>query len=80
MADRMNLLCIRAKAALHNFFADEKGAVDLVTIVVLIAIAIVLAFFFREQIKGVLDTIFGGIRDNAAKANDSVTRWVVPIL
>ena len=61
MIDSLDYLYIRTKVAIHDFLTDEKGAVDLVTIVVLIAIAIVLAIAFRKQIVNLLGNIFRGI-------------------
>ena len=65
LLDRMYII-IACKA--NAFLKDENGAVDLVTIVVLIGIAVVLAAFFRKQIKELLDTLFGIISGNATQA------------
>lgn len=40
----------RAGAAWSNFVHEEKGAADIIAMVVIIGIVIVLAFTFREQI------------------------------
>lgn len=58
----------RQKDKLKEAFLDETGAVDIVAVVVLIGIAVVLAVLFRNQIEGVLNTLFGSISENANKA------------
>ena len=52
----------------HDFFTDEKGDVNIVSIVVLIGIAVVLAVLFRSQIEGLLQTLFESIGKNAEEA------------
>jgi hypothetical protein len=52
----------------NNFLEEEKGAVDLITIVVLIGIAIVLAVVFRDKMKEILNTLLGNIQSSATSA------------
>ena len=54
--------------AVHNFFLDEEGDVNIVSMVVLIGIAVLLAVVFRQNIEGLLKTLFGTITKNATKA------------
>ena len=61
------LMGAMAKMKLRKFFSDEKGEVNIVAIVVLIGIAVVLALIFKEQIEGLLDTLFGTITEKANK-------------
>lgn len=71
MHDLMVKIAVLATVAKINFedrLKEEKGAVDIVAIVVLIGIAVVLAVTFREQIGNLLDTLFAGISQNASKA------------
>ena len=63
-----NDLSIKAKLAISNFLCDEEGDVNVVSIVVLIGIAVILAVFFKEQIAGILETLFTGIKQNAENA------------
>ena len=65
MLEVFEALYIGAMIHLKQFFTDEKGAVDLVTIVVLIGIALALAVIFRTRIEGLLNTLFGNIEQNA---------------
>ena len=40
---------------------DERGGGEIVAAVILVALAVVLGVFFREQIVGIIKNIFGGI-------------------
>lgn len=68
MMDLINVTLIRAKNAFDSFMKEEKGAVDLVVIVVLIAIALVLAALFRKQIGELLDRLFETMNQKAQEA------------
>ena len=68
MMDLSNVTLIRAKNAFDSFMKEEKGAVDLVVIVVLIAIALVLAALFRKQIGELLDRLFDTMNQKAQEA------------
>ncbi|MBF1114086.1 MAG: hypothetical protein HXL60_00260 [Solobacterium sp.] len=68
MMDLINVTLIRAKNAFDSFMKEEKGAVDLVVIVVLIAIALVLAALFRKQIGELLDKLFETMNQKAQEA------------
>lgn len=52
----------------HDFLTDEQGDVNIVSIVVLIGIAVLLAMLFRTQITQLLETLFSSITGNATKA------------
>ena len=64
----LNRLCVMVYCGLQSFVKEEKGAVDIVAVVVLIGIAVVLAVLFRTQIEGLLNTLFESINQNAADA------------
>ena len=68
MMDLINVTLIRAKNAFDSFMKEEKGAVDLVVIVVLIAIALVLGALFRRQIGELLDKLFETMNQKAQEA------------
>ncbi len=57
-----------AKLFGRKFIYDEDGAVSIVTIVVLIGIAILLAVVFRSKIESLLNTLFGSIKESGTKA------------
>lgn len=68
MMQNLMMLGSMAKLKLRSFFSDEKGEVNIVAIVVLIGIAVLLALIFKDQIEGLLETLFGTITDNANSA------------
>lgn len=57
-------LCIR----FDEFKREERGAVDIVAIVVMIGIAVLLAVAFRRQISSLLTSLFSTITTNATDA------------
>ena len=59
------------KTMVKRFLSDEKGEVNIVAIVVLIGIAVLLALIFKDQITGLLETLFGTITESAT---DAVTK------
>lgn len=68
----MGKLCmmayIKMMQAKQKFLEEERGAVDIVAIVVLIGIAVLLAMTFKTQISSLLTTLFGTIKKNATNA------------
>lgn len=64
----MNDLGLKARLAFSKFMCDEEGDVNIVSIVVLIGIAVLLALFFKDQIHVLLDSLFKTISGNATKA------------
>lgn len=74
--DKMNEMLAKAYAkAVTTIWAirdEERGAVDIVAIVVMIGIAVVLAIAFKGAIEGILKTLLGNISKEAGKATDPV--------
>lgn len=68
MMQNFMFMATMAKMKLRKLFSDEKGEVTIVTIVVLIGIAVLLALIFKDQIEGLLETLFGTITENANEA------------
>lgn len=62
------ILATMAKLKIRDFFTDERGEVNIVTIVVLIGIAVLLAVVFKEQVQDLLVTLFDAIKGTAGKA------------
>lgn len=58
------------KLKVQNFIKSEKGAVDIVAIVVLIGIAVLLALVFKDQMTTLLNSLFETI---TGTANDAVS-------
>lgn len=59
----MNDLGLKARLAFSKFMCDEEGDVNIVSIVVLIGIAVLLAVFFKGQIMDLLTNLFGTITE-----------------
>lgn len=55
------------KARVNSVIRDEKGAVDLITIIVLIAVVMVLVVVFKEQVTNLINSLFESIFDNQKK-------------
>lgn len=58
----------KAKNLVKDFFYNEEGDVNIVSMVVLIGIAVLLALVFKEKIKELLEKLFTAISGNADKA------------
>ena len=63
----INDLKIRGKVLFNRFLRDE-GDVNVVSIVVLIGVAVLLAMAFKDQAGTLIDTLFEAIGNNADKA------------
>lgn len=57
-----------AKAKMSEFMKKENGDVNIVSIVVLIGIAVVLALIFRKAISNLINSLFNTIGNNANNA------------
>lgn len=57
-----------AKIKLYSLLTDEEGDVNVVSIVVLIGIAVLLAIIFKKQISALIGTLLNGISNNAKNA------------
>ena len=66
--DTLMRLALLTKMKLSNFLTDEEGEVNIVTIVVLIGVAVLLAIVFRGAIENLLKSLFGTIENNATNA------------
>ena len=65
-----NLMVMKlwAQAKLQRFVRDERGDVNIVSIVVLIGIAVMLAIVFKDAIADLLDSLLETITGNAKNA------------
>lgn len=68
MKEMMIKAMVAVQTQLHYFAKKEKGAVDIVAIVILIAVAIGLAIIFRRQLVTLLGNWFGQIGDAGDQA------------
>jgi ABC-type lipoprotein release transport system permease subunit len=68
MLTYLRFMATSAKCALRRFFTKENGDVNVVSIVVLIGIAVVLAIIFRDAISSLIEDLLDTIRGNAEGA------------
>lgn len=61
-------ILMKSRMALSNFLRDEEGDVNIVSMVVLIGIAVLLAVIFRSNIQSLLSSMFDTISNNANSA------------
>lgn len=66
----IQMFVMNAKAKLHKFFKEEKGEVNIVTMVVLIGIAVLLAIVFKDAISGLINDLLGGISEKAKSVTE----------
>lgn len=64
----LNSVVWKMRMGLRSFLYDEEGDVNIVSIVVLIGIAVLLAVFFKKQISTLLKTLFSTITQQATEA------------
>lgn len=57
----------RCKWMLEDFLHSEKGAVDIVAIVVMIGIAILVALAFKKQIIDLVNNLFNNVINQGAE-------------
>ena len=68
MLQNLNVMMVFAKAKLNSFLRDERGDVNIVSIVVLIGIAVLLAIVFKDAIGELLTNLLETITGNATGA------------
>ncbi len=64
----MTRMAIAAQCKIRDFARKENGDVNIVSIVVLIGIAVLLAIIFRKAIGNLLNSMFNTIGNNANNA------------
>lgn len=64
----LQMWMLQAKMKLQEFCKKEDGDVNVVSIVVLIGIAVLLAIIFRGAITNLLNSLFSTIEGNASNA------------
>lgn len=69
MTKKINMAAIRLKVFIDSFLHQERGAVDIVAIVILIAVAVVLALLFKD---GITDVVKNMIENISNKANEAL--------
>jgi len=61
---------LKAKACFSKFFKNERGDVNVVAIVVLIAVAVVLALLLKDELGKLIKSMVSNI---TGKANEALT-------
>ena len=61
----LNSLMIMARAKMQRFLRDERGDVNIVSIVVLIGVAVLLALVFKNFLGNLLKDMLNSIGDKA---------------
>lgn len=65
MMQNLSVMMAFAKAKFSKFLRDERGDVNIVSIVVLIGVAVILAILFKSEIGKLLTSLLGTIEQNA---------------
>lgn len=60
-------LKMRAKLGWNNFIHEEKGAADIIAMVVILGIVIVLGFVFKDAIFKLFTSLWDGLVKNPAE-------------
>lgn len=68
MLQNLSLMMPLFKAKLNRFLRDERGDVNIVSIVVLIGVAVLLAIVFKDAIGSLLTDLLETIKGNATGA------------
>lgn len=61
----LRLMGFIVKSKIQKFFSEEKGAVDIVAIIILIGIAIALALLFKDKIVGIVNNLLDNLPDTS---------------
>ncbi len=65
MTKKINMAAIRLKVFIDSFLHQERGAVDIVAIVILIAVAVVLAIAFKKGMGKVITDLMTQVAEKA---------------
>ena len=65
---KLDMMYLKTKQMVTNFFYDEQGDVNIVSMVVLIGVAVLAAMVFKKQIKNLIDNLFLEIGKKGAGA------------
>lgn len=65
---KLDMMYLKTKQMVTNFFYDEQGDVNIVSMIVLMGVAVALALVFKEQIRGIINTLTGSVQNKADAA------------
>lgn len=63
MLRKIDDLLMEANSRLNSFVEEEKGASDMVAVIVLIVVVIAVAGIFREQLGNAVEAVFNKLQD-----------------
>lgn len=73
MLSFVNMLYVQASSKCYKFAREERGAVDLIVIVVLIGVAVALAMLFKTEMTTLIQNLLDDITIAAGDATSSVS-------
>lgn len=65
MYNLLSYVGMKAKCAAHKFFTNERGDVNVVAIVILIAVAVILAVLLKDELSALISGLVGKIGTKA---------------
>ena len=65
---KLDMMYLKTKQMVTNFFYDEQGDVNIVSMVVLMGIAVLLAVIFKGKIKTLIENLSDTVETNATNA------------
>ena len=68
MSSLMMTVALAAKGKLQKFMYNEEGEVNIVTIVVLIGVAVVLALILKDRLIALVNALMDNINTSATNA------------
>lgn len=55
---------LNLKNSISDFMKEEKGAADIVAVILIVLVAVIAAVFFKDQIMALIENLFGKITEN----------------
>ena len=63
--------CMSISAKARKFLKDEKGGAEIIATIILVAVVVLLALFFREQIGALVTNIWSSISGKEGEITES---------
>lgn len=61
---------MKAKDAVYNFIHEERGASDIVAVMLIVLVVVAAAFVFKEKIMELIEGLFGGLDKKIGPLSD----------
>lgn len=65
---KLDKMYLKTKQMVTNFFYDEQGDVNIVSMIVLMGVAVILALVFKEKLKTIIGKLTDSVSTQADKA------------